>query len=217
MDLMYLYRLSGWSQDIIWIGICWLISQRPTLWKKHYLFFSLFAITITLLEIIYAITAITLTNNLFLDYLYIPIEFFCLSLFLKNIIKNQWLDRLIVPTIIVFISFQIFLAFWEDGYKSYNRYGVMFNNIGLITLSIWALSKLAKKRLSRSFLSGTDEWITVGILLIYSSIIIFDYLYSLALPYKSDSLLYFILISQNFLKSTFLYFYFRGIQLAKSL
>jgi hypothetical protein len=35
----------------------------------------------------------------------------------------------------------------------------------------------------------------------------------LALPHNSNSLLYAILISQNLLKSTFLFFYFKGVRL----
>jgi hypothetical protein len=214
---LILYRLSGWSQDIIWLIVCWQAIQRKWYWQKHTKYFFIFIITITVLELIYAITAVLMPNNLFLDYIYIPIEFILLGFFLQGIIKVKRLKRIVLFCSILFVGFQIYNAFWGEGLDNFNSYGAPINSFYLIILSAWACSVSFRNSMSKSLFKTPESWFVVGILLNFSSVIIFDLLYSQAVPYKNDTLLYGILITQNFLKCIFILFFLKGISLIRKL
>lgn len=213
MDLaLILYRISGWSQDIVWLVICWMILKRRWYWHEYKAFFMVYALAICIFELIYAVSAIALNNNLFLDYIYAIVEFVLLSFFLKGIIRQVWVSYFVSIASLLFTSFEIFNAFWGQGYKNYNSYGALINNIYLIFLSGFSLFLLAKRHINKKLFSITESWLVIGIFLIYTSIMIFDYIYGLAVPYQNDALLYTVLIAQNFLKTFFLFFYINGIQ-----
>lgn len=213
---LVLYRVSGWSQDIVWLIICWMMLRRKWYWKQYKAFFLAYVISVTIFEIIYAITAIMLSNNLFLDYVYITLEFILLNFFLKGIIKLGWIDYVVYGVSILYSLFAVFNAFWGEGYENYNSYGTLINSIYLTFLSGLTLFVLTKRNVNRRLFSLTESWLVLGIFLIYSSIIIFDYIYGLAVPYRDDTILYIVLITQNFLKSFFLVFYIKGITLIKN-
>ncbi|RYU93789.1 hypothetical protein [Emticicia agri] len=212
-----LYRFSGWSQDIVWLLICWMMLRRKWYWKQYKAFFLAYAISVTIFELIYAITALTLTNNLFLDYIYIPLELMLLGFFLKGIIKLKWIDYFVYAASVIYALFAIFNAFWGEGYENYNSYGALISSLYLTFLSGLSLFILFKRNVNKRLFSMPESWLVFGIFLIYTSIIIFDYIYGLAVPYKNDTILYAVLITQNFLKSFFLFFYIKGISLIKKM
>jgi hypothetical protein len=212
MDIsLLLYRLSGWSQDLIWLIVCWLAIRKYWYWQKHYRYFLIYIIAMTVLELIYAISAILLTNNLFLDYIYITIEFIVVSFFLKGIIKIQWLDIFIVISSIIFLIFQVLNAFWLQGFENYNSYGTTVNCLYLFVLATWAYTLLNQKKIPNNIFSQPETWFVLSIALINLSVLLFDLLYALAVPYKNDSLLYTILILQNCIKSIYICLFIKGI------
>lgn len=210
-----LYRFSGWSQDLVWLVICWMMLKRGGYWKGYKFSFLLYAITTSIFEIIYAITAITLSNNLFLDYLFIALEFVLLCFYLKGIIGLKWMDFIVYIICLVFVLFSGYNSFFGQGFKNYNSYGTLINSLFLTIISGLSLFVLAKRYINKRLFSLTESWLVLGIFLIYSSIIIFDYIYALAVPYGNDTILYSVLIVQNFIKSFFLIFYIKGILIIK--
>jgi len=210
-----LYRFSGWSQDILLVILCWMMLKRNWYWKQHKFFFLIYAVSSTIFEIIYAITALTISNNLFLDYAYTACEFIILSFFLKGVIKQKLINYFVYGACVLFSMFSLFNAFWGQGYENYNSYGVLISNLYLTFLSGLSLFILAKRNINKRLFSLPESWLVLGILLIYNSIIIFDYIYGLAVPYQNDVILYMVLILQNFLKSFFLLFFIKGISILK--
>lgn len=211
---LLIYRLSGWSQDLILIIICWMALKKVSFWKGHYSYFLAYILSITILEIIYAVSAIFLKNNLFLDYIYVTLEFILLGLFLRGIIKFYWINIFILSCSVLFVLFQFFNAFWGQGIKDYNSHGALINNTYLIFLSLLAFSLIFKKVVNKNMFNVPDTWLVLGILLIYSSIILFDYIYSLAVSKKEhDGMLYAVLSTQNVLKSLFIGCFIKGITL----
>jgi hypothetical protein len=190
-----------------------MMLRRKWYWKQYKAFFLAYAISVTIFEIIYAITALTLSNNLFLDYIYIPFELVLLSFFLRGIIKKKWIDYLVYSASVFYVLFAFFNAFWGEGYEAFNSYGALISSLYLTFLSGLSFYILAKRNVNKRLFSSTESWLVFGIFLIYTSIIIFDYIYGLAVPYKNDTILYVVLITQNFLKSFFLFFYIKGISL----
>lgn len=213
---LFIYRLSGWSQDIILIIVCFQAFKKYWFWKNHYRYFLYYLLIITFLEIIYAITALILSNNLFLDYIYITIEFVLLSLFLRGIIGELWLKKVILFMAVLFTFFQIINAFWLEKIENFNSYGATVNSLYIVALSLWSLTVISKQNFKKNIFDLPVSWFVFGLLLIFSSILLFDYLYSLAVPYKNDRLLYAVLTTQNFLKSFFIGFFLIGIRKIKS-
>lgn len=211
------YRISGWSQDIVWFIICWMMLRRKWYWKQYKAFFLAYAMSVTIFEIIYAITALTLTNNLFLDYIYIPLELILIGFFLKGIIKLKWIDYFVYVVSVLYSLFAIFNAFWGEGYENYSSYGALISSLYLTFLSGLGLFILVKRHVNKRLFSLPESWLVFGIFLIYTSIIIFDYIYGLAVPYKDDMILYIVLITQNFVKSFFMFFYVKGVSLIKNI
>lgn len=212
-DALLLYRLSGWSQDIVWLVLCWVALKKRSYWKGYKVYFLAYILCISFLELVYTVTALVLTNNLFLDYFYLTIEFVLLGFFLKGTISKKWVDYFVITASICFVLFQVFNAFWGQGLTNYNSYGTFISNVYLSGLAILALTELFRSKLNKSLFINPISWLALGILLIFSSIIIFDYLYGLTVPYKNDLMLYGILITQNVLKSFYLLTFFKGISL----
>ncbi|UTA67240.1 hypothetical protein [Emticicia sp. 21SJ11W-3] len=210
-----LYRFSGWSQDVIWLLICWMMLKKGGYWTGHKMFFLLYALSTAFFEIVYAITAITLSNNLFLDYWFIALEFVVLSFYLRGVIKLKWINVTVYILCLAFVGFSVYNSFLGQGFNNYNSYGTLINSLYLTFLSGLGLFMLAKRYINKRLFSLTESWLVLGVFLIYSSIIIFDYIYALSVPYKNDTILYAVLIVQNFIKSFFLIFYIKGIMLIK--
>jgi hypothetical protein len=208
---LLLYRLSGWSQDIIWLVLCGLAIYKMSYWKGHKFYFLTYALSMAFLEIVYAITALIYTNNLFLDYLYIPLEFVLLGLFLKGEIQQKRVDYVVNIASVIFIGFEIYNFFWGQGFENFNSYGAAINNVYLITLSLIAFTMLVKQKANKKLFNNPISWLVLGIFLIYSSIILGDYVYGLAVPYKDDGILYVLLTTQNIVKSMCLLAFIRGI------
>ncbi len=211
------YRLSGWSQDIVWILIFWSAWKRKAYWTMYRRYFLLYISFITVFELVYALTAVLLENNLFLDYIYITVEFTLLGLFMGGIIRVRWLNILIRIAAGLFILFQSFNAFWGEGLENYNAYGALINNLFLTFLSVISLYRLFITNIGRPLYTDPIPWFVTGILLIFTSILLFDYLYAQAISYRSESVLYIIVISQNLLKTLFLFFFLRGVSIIRPL
>jgi hypothetical protein len=213
---LLIYRLSGWSQDLVLIITCWVALKKISFWKGYYSYFLAYVLSITVLELVYAVSAFLLSNNLFLDYIYVTLEFILLGFFLKGIIKFSWINIFVIACSILFVLFQFFNAFWGQGIKDYNSYGALINNLYLIFLSLLALTLIFKRTINRSLFNIPDSWFVLGILLIYSNIIVFDWIYSLAVSKKEhDGMLFAVLSTQNVLKSLFICCFIKGISLIK--
>jgi hypothetical protein len=211
---LLVYRLSGWLLDVIFIFTCWVALKKVLLWKEYYSYFLAYILSMTILELIYTVTALVLTNNLFLDYIYVTLEFILLGFFLKGIIKFSWVNILVITCSILFVLFQFFNAFWGQGIKDYNSYGALINNLYLISLSLLAFTLIFKRTINKDLFKIPDSWFVLGIFLIYSSIILFDSIYSLAVSKKEhDGILYAVLSTQNVLKSLFICCFIKGISL----
>jgi hypothetical protein len=210
---LFLYRFSGWLLTAVWLFLSFQALRRRGAWNGKYRYFLVFLLSISLIELLAAITAPLLSNNLFLDYPYITIEFVMLGLFLARIIDIGFITRLVNIASVLFVLFQIANAFWLQGLESYNSYGEYVNNAYLFMLSVWALTVLYRQNLGRSILAVRDTWFVLGILGIYLLIAVIDFLYDMALPYQNDHFLYVVLISGNFLKSGLLMLYYKGIRM----
>jgi hypothetical protein len=210
---LLLYRFSGWLLTAVWLLLSVRALRKRSVFTGKYRYFLIFLLSITFIELVAAVTAPLVSNNLFLDYPYITIEFVMLGLFLAKIINIDFITRLVRAASVLFVLFQITNAFWLQGLESYNSYDDYVNNAYLFMLSVWALTVLYRKNLGRSILAVRDSWFVLGILSIYLLIAVVDFLYDMALPYQNDHFLYIVLISGNILKSGLLILYYKAIRM----
>lgn len=210
---LILYRLSGWALDLVFIILCSRAIQKRWFWVAHYRFLFYYFILITLQELASTVTALLMTNNLFLTYLYTPTEFVLLGLYMNGIFKKKLLSTLIYILSLFFVFFNIYNALGGEGLETANNFGSIINNLYLITLAIFSFTKLFKDIGDKKLFERVDSWFVLAILLIYILCLLADYLYALVLPHKFNNWLYAILITQNILKSCFLIFYLKGISL----
>ncbi|MCF0069597.1 hypothetical protein LZD49_03885 [Dyadobacter sp. CY261] len=210
---LILYRFSGWLLTAVWLFLSVQALRNRRAWTGKYRYFLGFLLSISFIELVAAITAPLMSNNLFLDYPYITVEFVMLGLFLSRIIDIGFITRLVQIASVFFVVFQIANTFWRQGLEGYNSYGGYVNNAYLFMLSVWALTVLYRQNLGRSILAVRDSWFVLGILSIYLLIAVVDFLYYMALPYQNDHFLYVVLIAGNFLKSSLLMLYYKGIRM----
>jgi hypothetical protein len=212
---LQIYRLSAFIQNAIWLVLCYAAFQKRWFWKAHYRYFYWFLLVITFLEItttIFAFTERFRSNNLFLGYLYAPCEFIFLGLFLQGIIKNRYITIFAYVASFLFVTFELFKAFWDKGYLHHNNLGNTILNLYLIALSLWAYTTLFKEVDGKNIFKNPVTWFVLGILLIYATDTLTDLLYGIAIPLKNDNILYGIRITHNFLQCSYLLLYLKGIK-----
>ncbi len=211
--MQLLYQFSGYSQYVIWLIILYLAFQKRYFWKANNRFFFYYIIATIFHELASIVTSYIVESNLFLSYISTPMDVMLLGLFLKGIIKNKSISNFINVFSILFVLFEVYNAVWGQGFFYSNSYGNFIENLYLVALSLWAYTVLFKEVDGKNIFKKPTAWFVLGILLIYATVLLSDYLYSISLELRNDNILYAVVIIPNFLKSAYLLLYLKGISL----
>ncbi len=214
--LIKIYQYSGYLQIAIWLVLCYKSFQKHRFWNDYYRYFYYFLFIITFLELANITTSVSKSfnnNNLFIGYFYTPCEFVLLGMFLQGVIKIRNFSLFVYASSILFIIFDIYNAFWGQGYLNLNTNGDFILNLYLIALSLWAYTALFKEVDGKKLFKRPSSWIVLSILLIYSTGILVNYLIGISYSILHYNFLYSVLITFNLLKSCYLLLYLKGISL----
>ena len=209
------YRISGWSVNIFTIFIAVLAVKSKLLTRDNkYLIIGIYFCFIAFMELIGSITAVLLSNNLFLDYIYIPVSFALLSLYLSRQHTSKRILHITVAVIFLFCFVQLFKAFDEKGYQKFNSIGAYIDTMIMLGYSLTNLSLLFLHRsASQKLRKNADFWFTITIFSSSFLDLIISILSDTSYAAGSDSVLYALFIFRNFFKTFLLIGFQKGIKL----
>jgi hypothetical protein len=214
--LLILYRISGWSVTLVNIFLALFALKTKRMWQGKYVYMSLYLICIAVGNIIASVTSILSVNNLFLDYLYIPIIFMLQALFLREQHQNQFQRMFVIIIILVFILINIFTAFYKEGYKEINTLGTFINTTFMLVFTIWNLTKLFKTQLNyRRLRQNPDFWFIATMFCFAFLGMLTSVITDTSYAAKSNVVLYIIYISQNFIDIGIYFGYYKAIKLMR--
>lgn len=116
------------------------------MWTRKYVFLALNLSISAFLELAMAVTAELLVNNLFIDYLFVPVDFTLVMLYLSSFHQSKKVSLATFSIIVLFILFQIVKAVDENGYLELNTLGAYVNSLVVFLFSFWNLSILFKRK-----------------------------------------------------------------------
>ncbi len=192
-----------------------MIYKQFPKWRK-YKYFYIYAILITVLELVYMTLAIFQIRNLFLDYFYKPIEFFFLGMFLQNLLITKKLKFLILICTSILILFLIWNAIYGNGFFNYNAYGNIISSLYLTMFSFYILIVMLKNKYFDNLYKNSVFLIVLAVFLFFLTSLLSDLLLNFSYNQMNFSFaMFLILIFTNFIKTMYLLLYIRGILLIK--
>ncbi len=211
--LVPIYRVSGWSIILSVFFLVIFAAKSKNVWKGRYKYLALNFCAIFLLELIAAITALLLTNNMFVDYFYVTIEFSLLMLYLKGQYKAKVVHLAVILIVFAFIALQIYKALDMKMYKFFDAQS-LYINIGILFIfSLVNLTVLIRNDMPNTKLRNSpDFWFTATLF----CACFLDFFVSILgeSVYASGSALvfYLIYIFRNFVYASLFYGYYRGMK-----
>lgn len=211
---LILYRISGWTNNVVTIWVAYAAIKSKKIWKGRYLFLAINFMYSALIELFSSITALLNFNNLFLDYLYVPAAFALKTLYLNGEHKSKKGLRFTYLVIVLFALAQAYKALNAEGYKEYNAIGAYGSTAFLLTYSLFNLTFLFKERIYQQKLRlNPNFWFTATIFCRSFLGLIMTFLDATSYVASSEMVLYVLFISENFIKAVFYFGYYRGIKL----
>jgi hypothetical protein len=206
-----LYKISAYSQDILWLTIIYISLKKRTYWKGYKSYLLYYFIVILFIEIVAAITVFYLENNLFITNIYITLEFVLMANYVVGIIENK------SATIILIVLFQIYSAFYLNGIIEYDTLGSNVTTGFQILLLFVAIWHIFQSKPNKSLLNLPEVWFIFGFFTIYALTILFNFFYILNLEYKDHKIFHYINNNFNFLKLACMLLFLVGVRKIKIL
>ncbi len=214
--MLIFYRISGWFVTITEISLAIFAIKTKRMWQGKYVFLGILFCYNAVSDIFSIITSLLLTNNLFLEYILAPTHFTLKALYLRDFHKNKIVRWGVILLIIVYVSLNIFTAFYKDGYKSMNTVSMIINRVFFILFTVWNLTLMFKnKGISGKLRQNPDFWFTATMLCLAFRGIIFSIITDVSYSAGSDLVLYAVFISENLINVFLLYGYFKGVKLLR--
>jgi hypothetical protein len=211
---LLIYRFSGWLIIAADIFLSTIAIKKKQMWRGRYLFLGVLFCLNALSSISSMLTALVLTNNLFIEFIIVPLSFGLKAMYLRDFHKSKAIKKAVVVLIIAFLGINVFFAIYKDGFKAFNTMPIVFNRIFFVFFSVWNLSILFKDKVNIGKLrQSPDFWFTITILCFGFKGLLFSIITDVSYVNSSDLVLYFIFISENLI-NTFLYYgYYKGVKL----
>ncbi len=214
--MLIFYRISGWFVTITEISLAIFAIKTKRMWQGKYVFLGILFCYNAVSDIFSIITSLLLTNNLFLEYILAPTHFTLKALYLRDFHKNKIVRWGVILLIIVYVSLNIFTAFYKDGYKSMNTVSMIINRVFFILFTVWNLTLMFKnKGISGKLRQNPDFWFTAAMLCFALRGLVFTIVTDVSYSAGSDLVLYAVFISENLIYVFLLYGYFKGIKLLR--
>jgi hypothetical protein len=212
---LILYRISGWITNLPIFYVGYLALQSKQIWKGRYKYLASNFILAAILSFVSSLQAIFLINNLWADYLYVPLAFIFKALYLKGEHKNRQIKWLIDLSILLFLVFQIIKYFKLDHLNEFNSLGYYGGSPYFVILSLYNLRLLFRQKKPQNNLRlNPDFWFTATIFcrsfldIIFT---IFDDITYAASP--SDNVFYALFIFENLIRTILYFGYYKGLKL----
>ena len=211
---LILYRLSGWTNNFVTIFVVFASVKCRAMWRNRYLFLAINFVYSAILEVFSSITAILNFNNLFLDYLYMPVAFVLKTLYLNGEYQSKKVYYFSYIVIFCFVVLQFFVAFDDLGYKKFNAIGSYCSSLFFIVYSFLNLTKLFKEKSATTSLRlNPDFWFTATIFCRSVFSFVTAILDESSYEANNELVLYVLFTSENFVKAGLYLGYYRGIKL----
>lgn len=217
MDIpLICYRISGWLITVTEIALAIFALKTKRMWQGKYLFLGILFCFNAISSISSMVTALLLTNNLFLDYLVAPANFTFKALYLRDFRRQKAIRWGVIILIIVYVGLNIFTAFYKDGYKSVNTFAILINRAFFMLFTLWNLTLMFKNKTNGGKLrQNPDFWFTATMLCFAFKGLMFTIVTDISYSASSDLVLYVIFISENLINALLLYGYFKGVKLLR--
>ncbi len=213
---LILYRISGWTNNVVTIFLVYTAIKCKEMWRGRYLFLGVSFVYLALLELISSVTAIFNINNLFLDHLYVPVAFILKTLYLNGEHQSKKVHYVTYLIILIFILLQIYVAFDGAGYKKFNAVGSYGSELFFLIYSFFNLTKLFReKNYATKLRLNPNFWFTITIFCRAGFGFVTSILDELSYEANNDTVLFVLFTSENFIKAGLYFGYFRGIKLLK--
>lgn len=213
---LVIYRISGWLVTITEIALALFILSTKRMWQGKYMFLGIFFCCNAISDVFSMVSALFLTNNLFLGYIVAPMNFTLKALYLRDFHKNSVVRWGIILLIILFVSLNIFTAFYKDGYKSINTLTLIINRSFFVLFTVWNLTLMFKnKEIKGKLRQNPDFWFTATMLCFAFFGLISSVLTDVSYDAKSNLVLYIVFISENLINALLFYGYFKGVKLLR--
>lgn len=213
---LILYRISGWTNNLVTVFLVFAATKCKEMWKGRYLFLAINFAYLALLELVSSVTAIFNINNLFLDYLYIPVAFILKTLYLNGEHQSKKVHYVTYFVILAFVLLQIFIAFDNEGYKKFNAVGSYGSEVFFLIYSFFNLTKLFReKTYTKKLRLNPNFWFTMTIFCRAGFGFVSAILDELSYEANNDMVLFVLFTTENFIKAAFYFGYFRGMKLLR--
>jgi hypothetical protein len=215
---LIIYRISGWAINITTLFLAFTAVRSKNLWKEKYVYIGILLCFVAFADLISSITALLLSNNLFIEYFRGPIVFSLKAFYLREQHKNKGIRIIMVWIILILIAFQIYIAFDHEAYREFNAnaIGVYSISIFFLLFTIWNLTLLFKgKSVSRKLRNTPDFWFTATMFCFTFLGTIITILADTSYAADSDIVLYILFVFENFLKVILYFGYYKAIKLLK--
>jgi hypothetical protein len=208
------YQLSGWLVTGVCIGLAYYALRTKQMWLGKYIYIALLLCFVAFTNVVSSVTALVLTNNLFLEYLLAPTNFTLKALYLRGQHRRVLIRSGMVLLIVIYLAITLFTAFYEDGYKELNTAGVLINRVFFLGVTLWNLTLLFRSQTHAGKLrQHPDFWFTATIFCFAFIGVVFSVINKITYEAKNDTVAYAVLIAENLLDILIYCGFYRGMKL----
>jgi len=208
------YIATGWIINLLALFVAIVAVRKRSMWQKEYLWLVLDFCFIASIELVGLITLHLGINNFLLGYLYSPVNFSLLLLYLNPVTKGS--KNFIVCTVMVLIFWisQIYLIFHRTEDSHINTIGVYASSSILLVYALWKLNSLFRRKIASTQLRlNPDFWFSATIFSMCFANLFVAVLTDITYISKSPKGFYIVNIPYNLMYALMLFGYYKGITL----
>ena len=210
---LFFYRISGWTINLATLILAFFALKSKNMWVGKYKYMGFFFVLMAFVELYASITVFLTTNNLYIDYWYIPAIFSLRIFYLSKQTDSKIIERITIFILAAFIILQIYIGFHEE-INGLNTIGQNIASLLLISYCVRNLTILFKEKSGTKKLRfSPDFWFTITILVLNLKAFFQDILEETTYVSGNTEVLYIFRSSGSFIKVFLLYGYYKGIKL----
>ncbi|MBK8280005.1 MAG: hypothetical protein IPK94_07760 [Saprospiraceae bacterium] len=154
-----------------------------------------------------------ISNAQFINYIYIPLEYTLLVLFLDKLQYSRQFSIALYISIFVVLIYEISYSAIDHGYRNYNPIGGYLSSGGLIIISLYILSTIYKRvDFNVNLKSNSAFWFTFSILTINALDLFATFIQASNFISLSNDGYYLIGTSRNIIKAILMTGYLIGVK-----
>ncbi len=213
-NLLIIYRISGWTINLMLIFVAYSGIKNKNLWKGRYLFIAIYFCWVAFTNFSAGILALFNFNNLFFTHL--PLSFVLKAMYLKGEHKQQKVHYFTYVCIVIFIIAQLYKTFDAEGYKSMNVFGAYSGYPFFMIYTVWNLTTMFREKpSSQNLRQNPDFWFTATMFAFAFVSLVSTVLDETSYANSSDNVLYVLFSAENLINAILYIGYYRGIKLMR--